>query len=208
MSEEGPSEKKRIGEYLFCSKPVLQNAVKKQGQALKRGDKPMHVGEILMENGDISTDELDVAVRRQRTDRLRSCPVFAMLSDPELAAISSRFSEISAAPGEQFITQDQSDPTMYVLASGKVEVFRTAQNGKHIHIAYVEAPEPIGEMGYFQGGIRTASVRAVEQTEMLKADYTALTQYFEHVPRVAHEFMRIVDRRRRATEQVLEQHTA
>lgn len=197
------TDTKRLGDYLVCSRPVLQNAVKKQGQDLKRGGKTRLLGEILFQDGDISRDELDAAIRRQRMDRLRRCPVFATLSDMELSAISVRFTEVSVPPGKQFIIQDEPDPTLFVIAKGRVEVYRTTLEGKHIHIAYVGPPEPIGEMGYFQGGIRTASVRAIDATELLRADYSALSHYFEHVPRVAHEFMRIVDRRRRATEEVL-----
>lgn len=195
---------KRLGDYLICSKPVLQNAVKKQGQALKRGEKPKQLGELLVEDGVISVDERDSAVRRQRIDRLRRCPVFSMLSEAELAAISMRFTEVSIPPGRQFIIQDEPDPTLFVIAVGTVEVYRTTLDGRHIHIAHVGPPEPIGEMGYFQGGIRTASVRAVDATELLRANYESLTHYFEHVPRVAHEFMRIVENRRRATEQILQ----
>ena len=60
-------------------------------------------------------------------------------------------------------------------------------------------------MGYFQGGIRTASVRAVENSELLRANYSALTHYFEYVPRVAHEFMRIVEQRRIATQEIMQE---
>lgn len=204
MGEAPTNGDKRLGDYLVVSRPVLQNAVKKQGQALKRGQPPRPLGELLVESGDISGDERDMAVRRQRIDRLRRCPVFAMLSEAELTAISQRFREVSILPGRQFIIQDEPDPTLYVMASGKVEVYRTTLDGRHIHIAFVSPPEPIGEMGYFQGGIRTASVKAVEATELLHANYNSLTHYFEHVPRVAHEFMRIVEQRRRATEQVLQ----
>jgi len=127
-----------------------------------------------------------------------------MLSDAELAAISARFTEVSVDPGKQFIFQDEPDPTLYILASGRVEVYRTTLEGKHIHIAFVDPPEPIGEMGYFQGGIRNASVRAVDAVELLQADYSKLTHYFEYVPRVAHEFMRIVEQRRYATAQIVQ----
>jgi len=205
MTEATDKDAKRIGDYLACSRPLLQNAVKKQGQELKRASKARPLGEILLEDGYVSRDELDAAVQRQRRDRLRRCPVFSTLSDMELSAISTRFTEVSVPPGRQFIIQDEQDPTLYVIAAGRVEVYRTTLDGKHIHIADVGPPEPIGEMGYFQGGIRTASVRAIDAAELLRADYNALSHYFEHVPRVAHEFMRIVDRRRRATEQVMTQ---
>jgi hypothetical protein len=203
MNATNGREPGRIGDYLVVSRPVLQNAVKKQGQELKRGSQPPPLGEILVQNGDITREELETAIRRQRIERLRRCPVFSTLSDMELAAISARFTEVSVPPGRQFIVQDEPDPTLYVIARGKVEVYRTTLEGRHIHIAVVGPPEPIGEMGYFQGGIRTASVRAIDATELLRAEYSALSHYFEHVPRVAHEFMRIVDRRRRATEEVM-----
>ncbi|MEX2353512.1 MAG: cyclic nucleotide-binding domain-containing protein, partial [Gammaproteobacteria bacterium] len=107
---------------------------------------------------------------------------------------------------KQFIFQDEPDPTLYILARGKVEVYRTTLDGEHIHIAFVEPPEPIGEMGYFQGGIRNASVRAVDRVELLQADYARLTHYFEYVPRVAHEFMKIVEQRRQITERIVQSH--
>jgi CRP-like cAMP-binding protein len=199
---------KKLGGYLLCSPAVMQNAVKQQGHLLKVGSKPRRIGEILLESGNITKDELDVAVRKQRVDRLRQCPVFNMLSNAELAAISNRFLEVSVEAEKQFIFQDEPDPTLFIIASGKVEVYRTTLEGKHIHIAFVGPPEPIGEMGYFQGGIRNASVRAVDAVELLKADYSNLTHYFEYVPRVAHEFMRIVEQRRYITEQIVRKNTA
>ena len=199
---------KKLGAYLLCSPAALQNVVKQQGQTLKLGNKPKHIGEILLESGVISREELDTAIRKQRVDRLRRSPVFNMLSDAELAAISARFNEVSVGPGKQFIFQDEPDPTLYILASGRVEVYRTTLEGKHIHIAFVDPPEPIGEMGYFQGGIRNASVWAVDAVELLQADYSKLTHYFEYVPRVAHELMKIVEHRRYATAQIILKQTS
>ncbi len=208
MTEENTHQAgaKRLGDYLVISSGTLQNAVKKQGQILKLGLPPKTIGEILLENGDITQEEHDNAIRRQRIDRLACSPVFSMLSKTELAAISSRFVEVNVPAGRQFIIQDEPDPTLYIIANGKVEVYRTNLDGSHLHIAYVEAYEPIGEMGYFSGGVRTASVRAVNNVECLRADYSALTHYFEHVPRVAHAFMQIVEQRRRDTEARIQAH--
>ena len=50
-------------------------------------------------------------------------------------------------------------------------------------------------MGYFQGGIRTASVKTTKQSELLRAPYLNLTHYFEHVPRVANAFLEVIQRR-------------
>jgi len=199
------AEAKRFGDYLIISPGTLQNAVKRQGHALKMGLESKRIGELLIENGDITQEEHDNALKRQRVDRLAFSPVFSMLEKTELAAISSRFVEITIPAGRQFIIQDEPDPTLYIIAGGKVEVYRTNLDGSHLHIAYVEAYEPIGEMGYFQGGVRTASVRAVDKVECLRADYSALTHYFEYVPRVAHAFMEIVQHRRQETEKRIQE---
>ncbi|NKB38782.1 MAG: cyclic nucleotide-binding domain-containing protein [Gammaproteobacteria bacterium] len=199
------AEAKRFGDYLIVSPGTLQNAVKRQGQALKQGLTPRHIGELLVENGDITQEEHDNALKRQRIDRLACSPVFSMLSKTELAAISSRFKEITVPAGRQFIIQDEPDPTLYIIASGKVEVYRTNLDGSHLHIAHVEPYEPIGEMGYFQGGVRTASVRAVDNVECLCAEYSALTHYFENVPRVAHAFMDIVQFRQQQMEELIKE---
>lgn len=196
---------KRIGDYLVCSPGTLRNAVKKQGQLLKHGMSLISIGQTLVENGDITQDELDAAIRKQRVDRLRGCPVFTNLSNSELAALSAHFTEVSVPMGQQFIIQDDPDPTLYILASGKVQVYRMDLEGNETHFAYVEPPEPIGEMGYFSGGKRTASVRAVEPTELLHAEYSDLTHYFENVPHVAHAFLKIVEKRRQATENIIQQ---
>ncbi len=197
---------KKLGEYLVCSPAAVQNVIGQQKPSAKSPLSLKRLGEALVDSGVISRDELEIAIYKQRVDRLRQCPVFSMLSDAELSALSKRFTEVSVPPGKQFIFQDEPDPTLYIIASGKVEVYRTTLDGQHIHLACVEPPEPIGEMGYFQGGIRNASVRAIDAVELLQADYAKLTHYFEYVPRVAHEFMRIVERRRQATEQIVQQH--
>lgn len=210
MSENGTEKKapKRIGEYLVVSAGTLKNAVKRQGHMLKLGQVVKRIGEILVENGEITREDLENAIRRQRIDRIRNCPVFSTLTSTELAALSSKFKEVTVPAGEQFIYQDTPDPTLYIIASGRVEVYRTDIDGNFTHIAYVEPAEPIGEMGYFSGGLRTASVRAVDTVELLYAQYDDLTHYFENVPRVAHAFMTMVDERRRATEEIMRESKA
>jgi CRP-like cAMP-binding protein len=57
-------------------------------------------------------------------------------------------------------------------------------------------------MGYFSGGKRTACVRAIEPTQLVKADYEDLTDYFTNVPRVALAFAQVVEQRRKDMERI------
>ncbi|MBF8268837.1 MAG: Cyclic nucleotide-binding protein, partial [Gammaproteobacteria bacterium] len=121
MSETVTEKKlaRRFGDYLVCSAGTLKNAVKRQGQLLKLGQIFKPIGEILLENKEISREDLETAIRKQRIDRIKICPVFSTLTGTELSALSMKFTEISIPAGEQFIYQDTPDPKLYIIGSGK-----------------------------------------------------------------------------------------
>lgn len=192
-----------LGEYLPCSRGSIRIAMQKKRDTKVAGQAPKRLGELLIELGTINQEELDNALRQQRADRLGLCSVFESLNRAELSAIGNHFSEMTIRSDQQFIFEGENDPTLYILVGGKLEVFTKNDDGDEIHIAYVDPIEPIGEMGYFQNGIRTASVRTVVPTELLSAEYKSLTHYFEHVPHVAHAFLDVINRRQNETKERL-----
>ena len=198
-NEQEKPRPRLLGEYLPCSRGTIRIAMQKKREAKLAGQPQKRIGELLIDLEIIEQEQLDNALRQQRADRLGLCSVFESLNRSELSAIGNQFSEISLSADKQFIFEGENDPTLYVLVEGKLEVFTKDDNGNEIHIAFVDPVEPIGEMGYFQGGIRTASVRSVVPTELLSAPYKNLTHYFEHVPHVAHAFLDVIKRRQAET---------
>jgi CRP-like cAMP-binding protein len=192
-----------LGEYLPCSRGSIRIAMQKKRDTKLAGQTQKRIGELLVDLDIIEQEELENGLRQQRADRLGLCPVFESLNRAELSAIGNQFTEISLSADQQFIFEGENDPTLYILVEGKLEVFTKDDDGNEVHIAYVEPVEPIGEMGYFQGGIRTASVRTVVPTELLSAAYKNLTHYFEHVPHVAHAFLDVINRRQTETQKRL-----
>lgn len=188
-----------LGDYLPCSPGSIRMAMHKKRDDKLKGKPVKRIGELLIELETITEEELTNAIRKQRADKLGLCSVFESLNRAELSAIGNQFTEISLEANRQFILEGENDPTLYVLVSGKLEVFTKSDNGNEIHIAFVDPVEPVGEMGYFQDGIRTASVRTTVPTELLSAPYKNLTHYFEHVPHVAHAFLSVINRRQTET---------
>ena len=197
------SDAKKLGDFLVVSKGAISNAVERQITSYTNSGKLKPIGELLVEQGAITREELENSLRNQRIARLAGCPIFASVSKADLAALSKHFTEVSVGPGEQFIMQGEEDPSMYVIASGLVEVYRIDNEGNEFHIANVGDGEPIGEMGYFSSGKRTACVRTIEPTQLLKADYEKLTEYFTSVPRVALAFTQVVEHRRKEMERII-----
>ncbi len=190
------AEAKKLGEYLLVSDGTIKNLIEKRKIRTTDEFGGKRIGELLMDAGVLTQEELDNSIRQQRIARLLTCPVFASLSSIEVAALSRVFTEVSYPPQTTFITQGDKDPSLYIIASGLVEVFQVNDAGKHIHIAVVGAGAPIGEMGYFSDGIRAACVRTLKTTHLLQAQYEDLTKYFERAQRVALAFMRVVQQRK------------
>jgi len=196
------SKSKRLGDYLVISKGAINSAIEQQINAFTRGEEVGKLGETLLKNGVITQEDLDASLRRQRMERLERCPVFSSMTKTDLYALSKHFTEVSVAPGETFIMQGEDDPSLFVIASGRVEVYRVDNAGNETHIAEVGEGEPIGEMGYFTGEPRAACVRAIEPAQLLRAEYEKLTHYFENVPRVALAFTKVVESRQRVLEEL------
>ncbi len=196
----------KLGEYLLVSDGTINNVVEKQFHSSFTGASDnKRIGELLVDEGILTQEELDNSIRQQRIARLAACPIFTTLSSTDLAALSKFFTEVSYPPNETFIMQGEEDPSLFVIASGLVEVFHLDNAGNETSIAKVGAGEPIGEMGYFAGGVRTACVRTLETTQLLQAQYEDLTDYFENVPRVALAFTTVVEQRKKEMDQLISQ---
>ena len=193
---------KLLGFYLSCSRDEIKKTLQIKRDIKVQGEERL-LGELLVEYGYIEKRDLEIGLIHQRADRLGLCPIFETLTRQELIAISRHFQEMSIAANQVFIMEGESDPTLYVLASGKVEIYHTGIKNRKVHIAYSEPYDPIGEMGYFQGGIRAASVKAVQPTDVLYAAYSNMTHYFEEEQHVAYAFLEVVNRRQQEIEEKL-----
>ncbi len=198
----------KLGEYLVVSKGAINNIIEKQNKSSSSDtSKRKRIGELLVEQGVLTQEELDNSIKKQRIARLASCPIFATLSTIELAALSKLFTEVGYPANETFIIQGEKQPSLFIIASGLVEVFHLDNAGNETLIATVGAGEPIGEMGYFAGSVRTSCVRTLETTQLLRAEYKDLTDYFEHAPRVALAFTTVIEHRKKEMEQLVSQNS-
>jgi len=198
MERKPPPTSRPLGDYLNCTEEQIENALSIQS-TIPEDEEHRRLGDLLLETGAASLEQLLSAIEAQRIERLKACSLFSALSDEDLAELAAVFQEVTVDTDAQFITQDDHDPSLYVLAKGTCKVFRVDDGDQEIPLARVFPGEPVGEMGYFADGIRSASVRALEEVELLRASYEDLTDCFETVPSVAAAFMEVITERLRKT---------
>ncbi|MBW2002629.1 MAG: GAF domain-containing protein, partial [Deltaproteobacteria bacterium] len=194
-ASKGP---KRIGHYLTCGLETIRQGLKNQQKLASKGMKKL-LGEVLLESGEITQHSLGEAIQLQRWDRLKMCQLFFGLTDIEVKNFCNVVYEKSIVEGEDLIHQDTAGNCLYLLAEGKVMVYRKGEYNEEIPLGDIEAGECLGEMGYFSDGRRTASIRALENSQLLKINYDDLGKAFEIYPTLARNFLDIVTKRLRQT---------
>ena len=96
--------------------------------------------------------------------------------------------------GEVIIRQGEADDCMYVLQSGQVEVVR-AKDGKEMRLAVCGEGDFVGEMAIFQREVRSATVRALGETQVLVLQKTTFLRQIHEDPSLAYRMMQRMSRR-------------
>lgn len=109
---------------------------------------------------------------------LRAVPLFAELSESDLAAIESRSTVVQLAAGEPLFAEGDAGERAYVISEGEIEI--TKRTGERDVLLAVRKPgEVIGEMALVQDAPRSASARAKTDSRLIaipKAEIDALME--------------------------------
>ena len=194
--EKKDGSPKKIGEYLSQDKKAVSQALELQRWMTAQGQSK-RLGEILLDQKNVTEEELRAAAAAQRLDRLKCCSIFQGATQNELVEISAFVSEMTVESGEEFISQDVPGRCLFLVAGGRALVFRRGDYDEEIPLDYAEFGECIGEMGYFSSGRRTASVRALERTELMMIGYSDLDRVFDISPIIGKNFLNLVTNRLR-----------
>jgi hypothetical protein len=127
---------------------------------------------------------------------LKSAPLFAALEGEELAALAEIALEHEYPSGETIFEEGQPPHHLYVIVEGKVEVFRRVGEAER-PLAHLGERECFGEMAILDDLPRSASVRAVEPTLVLKIDRDSFRDLIQERPQIAFAIFRILSGRLR-----------
>lgn len=112
-------------------------------------------------------------------DSVRQVTLFSTLEDHDLQALAALARPITAQRGEIIISQGSVGDALYVVISGRVRVYVSDKDGKEMVLA-LEGPSTVfGEIAVLDGAVRSASIAAMEKTELLKIgadDFFALLE--------------------------------
>jgi MFS transporter, NNP family, nitrate/nitrite transporter len=115
---------------------------------------------------------------------LKQIPWFANFSGAELQSIERIGRTCFAAQDEYLFREGDLGDSLYLILSGSVDVVRQGADGTEIWLASLSAGEFFGELAIIDGGTRSATVRARENTELfllLRRDFLSLVAKSPHM---------------------------
>ncbi|HXK39677.1 MAG TPA: mechanosensitive ion channel family protein, partial [Candidatus Paceibacterota bacterium] len=133
-------------------------------------------------------------------ESLQQVPMFAPLGDDELEKLARGSSTRVYAPGEAIVRRGQEGNSMFVVVRGRVAV-QIPEGNVMKTISELSANDFFGEMSLLTGQPRTATVIALEETEVIQIKKTSLRPLFEANPNLMQVICDIIEERREVLEQ-------
>ncbi len=130
---------------------------------------------------------------------LRSVSLFALFNDEEFAALVPRLRQRTFEAGHILFQQHEPGGEMYIVQSGRVELFIQDRVGEKVTLGVVDGKQVFGEMSLFENHPRSASARTLEPTDVLMLGRDDLTTLIYTYPNIALRMLEILAQRVRTT---------
>jgi CRP/FNR family transcriptional regulator, cyclic AMP receptor protein len=92
---------------------------------------------------------------------------------------------------------------IFILRTGRIELFVESTDGQKLILAENEPGDVIGELSFLDGGSRTGTALAREDTQLLTMHRNRLMEFIDKHPHAAMDLLTVVGRRLRATDELL-----
>ncbi|PID53407.1 MAG: Crp/Fnr family transcriptional regulator [Micrococcales bacterium] len=130
-------------------------------------------------------------------------PLFASLSDEEVAALRASMVPHHLPRGAVLFREGDAGDRLYVIVMGKVKLGRTSGDGRDNLMAILGPGEMFGELSLFDPGARSLTATAISETELIGLGSEDLDSYLTDHPDVAKHLLRALGQRLRRTNESL-----
>ena len=136
---------------------------------------------------------------------LAEVPLFRLLDEEERTALAARLELLHVAAGDVLFNFGDPGDRMFIVRQGQVEIVAEDLTGQKIILETVGPGGQFGELALFDGGARTATAKAAEDSEILCLDHESLLDFLRRHPEAGIDMLAIMARRIRETNTRLRQ---
>lgn len=136
---------------------------------------------------------------RAPSARLADTELFAGVDASTLARFDADASRVRLRGGEVLFAQSDPADAMYFVLQGRLEIWVRGRGGRERLVNVVGAGASIGEMGVLTDDRRSATVRAIRDSELVRISNEEFSRLIEDQPRIGLALSRLLTRRLRDT---------
>ena len=130
-------------------------------------------------------------------------PIFELMDEVEREALAQMMDCRVFKTDETIFEYGDPGGEIFILLSGRVEVSVESADSEKIILAENQQGEVIGELSFLDGGPRTATAVACEDTQTLSMHRERLLEFIDQHPHAAMDLLTVVGRRLRHTDDLL-----
>ena len=145
----------------------------------------------------------DSADSAERVALLGHVPVFAGLTEYDLAAVAEVSVSRRYAAGEVVFREGDEGDTCYIVRSGLARAVRQHSDGRSITLSHFSAGDIFGELAMFGGEPRSATVDVIEETEVIAVPGREMQRLIREHPEISVKLIAALAQRLRATNERL-----
>ena len=134
---------------------------------------------------------------------VREVPIFGLLDEEESTSLAQMMDLREFKEGETIFEFGDAGAEIFIVRSGQVEIYVENPDGEKVVLGENERGDVIGELSFLDGGSRTATAVAKEDTQMLTFNRERLLEFIDKHPHAALDLLTVVGRRLRATHEML-----
>ena len=129
-------------------------------------------------------------------DGLAKIPLFKSLTSEERAVLASDVVVQDFARGERIVVEGEGGDALYIIRHGSAAVTTRAGDGREQEIAQLKSGDFFGEMSLVSGEMRSATVRALEDVEVISIFKDSLAGLVAVRPGLLEELSALAEERR------------
>lgn len=137
----------------------------------------------------------DHAERHELLQRLAALPLFAGMDAATLSDLADHMEWLAVPGGETLFAQGEDSDALYLLIHGRLAASRRDDEGNLRFLGGVGPGESVGETGLITGEVRSASVIAMRDCELLRLSRAAFERLVAVHPRAMLDLAQVALRR-------------
>lgn len=132
-----------------------------------------------------------------KIDVIKNCVLFSALDSEAISVLEKIAVWKDFKKGQMIFNQQDNAKGFYIIASGVVDLFVVASNGREKLIHQLETGVPVGEAPVFEGGVYPASAKAKQPVKCLYLTRSDIIEVSKTHPEIPLKMLAILSKRLR-----------